>query len=173
VLLALFYGLAAFGWLLLPQGVARRRWLAAGVVAVGASLAFAPSQARMLDHLRDRIDRDGKLYADLRRVGKSAAVRSAFARCRPVTAADHRPIPYLRYWLDGPPGSVGTVEDGASPLGALLLAPRATPLVRRFYRQNFPHVTPPASYRLLYSNRSWRVYARPSCLPSPATRPPA
>ena len=33
-----------------------------------------------------------------------------------VSAADHRPIPHLRWWLDTPPFSVGTPEAGASPL---------------------------------------------------------
>ena len=88
--------------------------------------------------------------------------------------ADHRPIPYLRWWLDGPPGSVGTVEKGASPLAGLLVVPRRTALPKRFYKQNFPTVQPPASYITLYENRSWRVYSAPRCVSeSRTTRPPS
>ena len=73
----------------------------------------------------------------------------------------------MRYWLDGKPGSVGTVESGASPLGRLLLLPRRTPLARHFYKDKFPTVTPPAGYRAIYANRSWSVYAAPRCLKRP------
>jgi hypothetical protein len=90
-------------------------------------------------------------------------VRSAFGACAPLSAADHRPMPYLRYWLDGDPGSVGTIEKGADPLGRLLVVPRRVPHVKRFYKENFPNVTLPASYRAIYGNGSWRVFAAPGC----------
>lgn len=169
VLLSIFYGLAVCGWLLLPHGPARRRWLGIGALTAALSVAFLPWHVRMLEDLGHRIHRDGKLYADLRAVGRSPTVRQAFDVCKPLSAADHRPIPYLRWWLDGPPNSVGTVEHGASPLGRVLVVPRHTALPRRFYKQNFPVITPPAGYRTLYENRSWRVYALPACA-GPATK---
>jgi hypothetical protein len=163
ILLTLFYGLAVCGWMLLPEGRARRNWLIAGMVALAASVVFLPSHVSMLDGLHTRIERDSRFYGDLRLVGEAPTVRSAFDRCRPLSAADHRPMPYLRYWLDGDPGSVGTVEKGADPLGRLLVVPRRVPHVKRFYRENFPNVTPPASYRAIYSNDSWKVFAAPGC----------
>jgi hypothetical protein len=172
VLLSLFYGLAVFGWLLLPAGRERRWWLAAGVFAVALSIAFLPRQVRMLDGMEQRLQREGKLYADLRLVGQSPEVRQAFGACEPISVADHRPIPYLRWWLDGPPGSVGTVEKGASPLGGLLLVPRRTALPKSFYKQNLPTVEPPPNYLTLYENRSWRVYSAPRCAPIKAARRP-
>ena len=51
------------GWLLLPQGPARRRWLGIGVFAAALSVAFLPWHVRMLEDLGHRIHRDGKLYA--------------------------------------------------------------------------------------------------------------
>jgi hypothetical protein len=170
VLLALFYGLAVCGWMLLPPGRDRRRWLAAGAFALALSAVFLPSQLNMLDGLKDRLARDGKLYGDLRLVGRSASVRRAFSACQPISTADHRPIPHLRYWLDGRPGSVGTIEKDTSPLGGLLVVPRPTALVRRFYRENFPTVAAPPGYRRLYENRSWRVLAAPACFRAPAVR---
>src|SRR5439155_169702 len=80
-----------------------------------------------------------------------------------LTATDHRPIPYIRWWLDGDPGSVGTVENGSSPLGRLLLTPRRTRLTTRFYQENFPRYKRPSSYRILYQNHNWRVYAAAGC----------
>jgi hypothetical protein len=164
VLLALFYGLAVCGFALLPAGRARRRWRIAGAIAAGLSIAWLPWHAGLLDTVHRRIASDSTLYADLRAAGRAPAVRSAFARCAPLTAGDHRPIPFIRWWLDGPPGSVRTVEGAAAPLGRMLLLPRRGPTTRRIYGpRTFPKVTPPAGWDRIYGNRSWRVYAAPGC----------
>jgi hypothetical protein len=78
--------------------------------------------------------------------------------------ADHRPIPYFRWWIDGPPGSVGTVRGHASPLGQLFLQPRRTFFAKKFYKENFPTAHAPKRYRTIYKNRSYRVLASPACL---------
>ena len=80
-----------------------------------------------------------------------------------MTATDHRPIPYIRWWLDGNPGSVGTLENGSMPRGRLVLTPRRTRLTQRFYQENFPLYTRPAGDRILYENHNWRVYAAAGC----------
>jgi hypothetical protein len=91
-------------------------------------------------------------------------VRAAFARCAPLTAADHRPIPFVRYWLGGAPGSVRTVEGGASGMSRLLLLPRRNRATRRVYSlKTFPIVSAPDGYAQIYRNRSWRVYAAANC----------
>lgn len=161
VLLALFYGVAVCGWALLPEGRARRRWLAVGMFALALSVVFLPRHVSMLDGLHKRIDREGKLYGDLREVGYAPAVRAAYRSCDFLTAADHRPIPYLRYWLGGKPGTVGTAEAG--PVGGPLVVPRRTFYARRFYRENLPVIHPPPGYHKVYENRSWRAFAAASC----------
>jgi hypothetical protein len=165
VLLSLFYGVAVCGFLLLGPGRERTRWTIVAGIAVAASLVYLPLRhVDMLQGLERRVDLDGALYGDLRDVGENDAVRAAFARCAPLSAADHRPIPYLRWWLDGDPKTVTTPEDGASPLGRMLLLPRrGAPLVRRFYRENLPRRGPPAGWQEVYGNRTWRVYAAPGC----------
>jgi hypothetical protein len=164
VLLGLFYGLAVFGWLMLRPGTRERRvWMALGAVAALASIAFLPWHADMLAERHQRAEREGVLYGDLREAGRSPVVRAAFDRCAPLSAADHRPVPYIRWWLDGDPGSVGTVEKNRDPLGRLLLVPRETFIPRWFYRENLPRVAPPDSYRRIYQNGSWRVWAAPDC----------
>jgi hypothetical protein len=163
VLLTLFFGLALFGWLSLPRGRERIAWALAGLVVLGLFAYFVPKNVKMLDGLRLRSSREGRFYGDLRRAGEAPSVRAAFARCAPLTTSDHRPIPYIRWWLDGDPGTVGTIENGASPVGKLVLTPRPVRLTRRFYQENFPRYTPPPGYRKLYENHSWRVYAAPGC----------
>ncbi|HEX2086234.1 MAG TPA: hypothetical protein VHF89_11165 [Solirubrobacteraceae bacterium] len=165
ILLALFYGLAVAGWMLLPPGRDRRVWQAAGALALIASLAFVPvKQVEMLEGLDRRFELDGRLYADLEDVGEAPAVRRAFEACGRLSTAEHRPIPYIRYWLDGEPGSVGTIRKRTSPLSDLLLIPRDVGNVRRSYRENYPRraARRPPGWRTLYANRSWKVYAAPT-----------
>jgi hypothetical protein len=170
ILLALFYGLAVFGWMLLPHGSRERRaWMAVGAVCLLASIVFVPwKQADMLDGLDRRFELDGRLYADLHDVGEAAQVRRAFEACGRLSTAEHRPIPYIRFWLDGDPGSVGTIRKRTSALSELLLIPRDVRNVRRYYRTNYPRRTArrPPGWRTLYANRSWKVYAAPD----PCTR---
>jgi hypothetical protein len=170
-LLSLFYGLAVCGFVMLAPGKSRDRWRIAGLVALGLSVAFLPWHAGMLRDLHRRSHRDGALYADLKAVAQAPRVKAAFKACAPLSTADHRPIPYLRYWLGGDPGTVGTIEAKASPLGRLLLVPRRSLHAKRFYRENFPARTAkrPAGYRILFQNRTYRVYAAPGCV----TRPPS
>jgi hypothetical protein len=118
----------------------------------------------MLRTVDSRLTADGTLYADLEQAGKAPVVRAAFARCPALTAGDHRPIPFIRWWLDGAPGSVGTVKGGASPLGRMMLLPRRSPTTRRIYGPaTFPKARPPGDWKRIYLNRSWRVYAAPEC----------
>jgi hypothetical protein len=163
VLLALFAGLALFAWQLVPPGRDRRPWAIGAVLAAGGFLAFLPSNVSQLHGVRTRSLNLGRFYGDLRRVGDSPAVRRAFAACAPLQVSDHRPVPYIRYWLDGDPGSVRRVPPRSAPTAKLLLLPRHSKAATRFYQQNFPKVQPPAGYRAIYLNRTWRVYAAPAC----------
>ena len=163
VLLALFYGLAVCGWALLPRGQ-RRGWAIAAAFAAALSLAFIPWHAGMLSQIERRFDRDDRLYGDLQAVGEAPRVRATFAACAPLRTGDHRPVPFIRFWLDGDPGTVNTRR------GRMLLMPRRSPTTRHVYHgEEFPRVAPPAGWATIYENRSWRVYAAPGCV----TRPPS
>jgi hypothetical protein len=163
VLLALFYGLAVFGWRMLPAGRERRGWAAAGALAAVLSLAFLPWHAKLLSSLGDRMGNQGTYYRDLRTAGEAPVLRGALRACGPVATGDHRPVPHLRWWLGSAPGSVVPVTVPASRRAGLLLLPRHTRAMRRFYRENFPTATPPPRARLLYRNASWRVFALRGC----------
>jgi hypothetical protein len=164
VLLTVFYGLAVFGWMLLPAGPERRIWMYVGGVTAALSLLFIPWHAKMLGDMRENLDERERVYADLRAAGRAPAVQAAFETCGSrISAADHRPMPHLRWWLDAPPFSVSTPEAGASPLQRVLLAPRDVRSMRRFYDEEYPRIEPLADYRRVYRNRSWRVFAAPEC----------
>jgi hypothetical protein len=166
-LLTLFYGLAVCGWMMLPEGRSRRRWQAAGLIALALSVAYLPWHVRELRSIERRVAGNGDMYSDLQRAGEAPVVRAAFAACAPLTAGDHRPIPFIRFWLDGEPGTVRAPQSG---MGRMLLLPRRSPTTQRIYNaETFPDVTPPPSYQRIYRNRSWRVYAAPGCV----IRPPS
>jgi hypothetical protein len=165
VLLAVFAGLAVCGWLLLRrEDPGRRAWQAVAAVAVLASIAYLPWHGRQLRSLEARVDRNGALYAGLRELADAPRVRAAMRACGGrIAAADHRPVPYLRYWLGTNPGSVVTVEGGTGGARVLVL-PRGR-LARAFYKENFPDdVRVPAGYRPIGRATGWRVVADPACI---------
>jgi hypothetical protein len=164
VLLTLFYGLAVCGWMLLEPGRERRIWMYVGGFAAALSIAFIPWHLGMLNDTRKNLSARAQVYSDLRAAGRAPAVREAVERCGSrMSAADHRPIPHLRWWLDTPPFSVSTPEGGASPLQRVLLAPRDVRAMRRFYDENYPRLQPPPGWQPVYRNGSWRVLAAPEC----------
>ncbi len=98
-------------------------------------------------------------------------MRAAFEACPELTAGDHRPMPYARFWLDGAPGSVSTVERGASPMGKLLLMPVKGPTTRRIYPPKvFPKVATPEA---LHDDLREPLVARQRRARAAARRPPS
>ena len=165
VLLTLFYGLAVAGWLMLPPGRARTGWTAVAAFSVLLSIAYLPWHYDLLRTVERRLDRDGVLYGDLQEAMEAPQVRAAFEACPELTAGDHRPMPFARFWLDGAPGTVSTVEGDASPMGKLLLMPVKGPTTSRIYPPKvFPKVETPEDFTTIYANRSWRVSAAPGCV---------
>jgi hypothetical protein len=163
VLLTLFFGLAVAGWLMLPDGRERRGWMVAGLVTLAAAVAFLPSNLSQIRGLRARTAHEATFYRDLRRASESPPVHRAFAACPSLSVSDHRVLPFVRYWIGGRPGSVTTPERHSSPLGKLLMVPRRSRINTRIYGRKLPKVLPPHNYRAVYENRSWRVYAAPTC----------
>jgi hypothetical protein len=163
-LMTLFFGLSLAGWMLLPRSRERNWWIALAALCALVFLAFVPKNVTLLHGLRTRVVREGAFYRTMRAITKAPRVKRAFAACAPLSVADHRPVPYLRYWLHGDPGSVTTVEKHSDPLGRLLVVPRRSKVTMRFYRDDFPTgVRAPAGYTQIYANGSWRVLAAPGC----------
>jgi hypothetical protein len=164
VLLALFYGLAVCGWMLLAPGRERRIWKWVGIGTAALSLAFLPWHIGMLDDMRDNLDERARGYERLRAAAEAPGMATTVDRCGGlVSAAEHRAMPHLRWWLDLPPFALSTVEAGVSPLQRVLVTPRDTRAMRRFYRDQFPTAKPPPGYELVARNRAWRVDAASDC----------
>ena len=164
-LLAVFFGAACLGWLRLAPSKERTRWAAAGIALLVLSAVYVPPLAGRWDDLRTRRDREARYYDSLRGVVESAPVRAAFERCPDLTASDHRPVPHVRWWLDGAPGTVRTTEDATSAPGSIFLTPRHSPFQRASYGEDLPAATPPAGrrYVMVAGNRHWTAWAVPGC----------
>src|SRR5215216_6669847 len=133
VLLALFYGLAVAGWLLLEPGPRRRMWMWIGIAVGALSIAFLPWHVGIVGDVRENLDDRARAYDQLRDVAHRDRTAAVVAPCGgTVSAADHRLMPHLRWWLDLPPGALSTVEADASPLQRVLVLPRDTRAMRRF-----------------------------------------
>jgi len=145
----------------------RTWWTAIASFCVLVFCVFIPKNVTLLRGLHTRVVREGAFYRTLRDVAQAPPVRAAFAACAPLSAPDHRPVPYLRYWLHGDPGSVDTVEKNKALVGRVLVLPRRSPITKRFYGVDYPHVTAPPGYVQIYANRAWRVLAAPGCPTGP------
>ncbi|HEY2600093.1 MAG TPA: hypothetical protein VGI67_00960 [Thermoleophilaceae bacterium] len=162
-LLAVVYGVGVFGWMRLRPDQSRRAWQVAGIVALAASIAYIPAQAKKLKSIKHTMRSEARNYADLKLVGNSAVVRAKFQQCGSISTIGHKAMPDLRYWLDGRPKSIDLVEGSKTKVGALMLEPRPTKQMWTFDRQHFAKVKPPPGYTRIYENHSWAVYSKPGC----------
>jgi hypothetical protein len=162
VLLAVFAGLALAGWA--ATGRDRRAWVALAAATAAAFAVFAPDNAERIADLRHRLERDDRIYGELRAVARDPAVRAAVRACGPLWLPDHRPLAHLRYWLDGDPGSVATTEGlDADPRLRVVLVARDTGRTRIFFRGEAPPRIEADGLTRLTGNASWRVLAAPDC----------
>ena len=159
ILIAIFFGVALAGWALLDDGREKRIWQGLAVLVAVVFCIFIPQNVNQISNRREVFHRNAKLYADLEQTGRARIVRRFEKRCGPIYAADHRPEAHLRWWLDGDPGSVATVEGHADKDVALLLVPKPNVRNRLFFKENFPKAGPPDGARSVYDNRSWRLFA--------------
>ncbi len=166
VLLALFYGLAVAGWLMLDRDRRRQVWMWIGIAVGSLSLLWIPWHAGMVDDTRRNLDQRARAYESLRATAEKPAVAEAVAVCGGrVSAAEHRILPHLRWWLDLEPHSVTTVEADVSPLEPVLVTPRDTRAMRRFYRDQFPRPDVPTTYARVAGDRNWSVRVDAECAP--------
>ena len=141
VLLALFYGPAVcrLACCCPKDTAARRRWMGIGAFALLLSLVFIPSRSRCCASLDQRFDRRRPPLRRPRQAAEAPKVKAAFAVCAPLSTADHRPIPYFRFWLRrARPGSVGTVEGTPARSASCSCQPRHTKYAKPLLQEELP-----------------------------------
>ena len=113
--LILFVAVLVFGWARLERGALRTAWMVASLVPIAVIVASLPGD---LDQLRDEHRTSAASHAaerDLERLVTSPAGRRVLGACRPVWVHDFRVRPFVWYWADIPPETIGYgfVRDGA------------------------------------------------------------
>lgn len=170
VVLTIFAALGALGWLDLPAGARRRRWRIAGAIVCAVLIAFAPVMALRMWHLRTKTIEKYGITHDIERIvdGPAAQPYLASPSCRPIFTQNHRAVPILRYWLDGPPGSVVSAQV-RFPRRGMMLAAATQEVQQKFVLDPRDRKTldapVPIDFRPVAGNRSWRLFASPGCRP--------
>ncbi len=165
-LLALVYGLACFGWLMLPDGSQERRmWKGVGLATLALSVVFLPWHVSLVDEMQKKVSNYGTIQKGLEDVADAPAFVKAYAACGRVSTTDHRPVPALRYYVGGPPGSVQSAAATGYPWAQIAVYPRTLDDARKFYNR-IPDMTPPAHmrYRKILVTDYWVLYVTPECV---------
>ncbi|MFY9264983.1 MAG: glycosyltransferase family 39 protein [Solirubrobacterales bacterium] len=163
VLLAIVYAAGVFGWKNLPEGSRERStWKAVGYGSLALSIVFIPWHIGLIGDQAQKIENYGSIQRDLEAVSKAPVFVEYYERCGRISTNNHRPVPYLRYELDGPPGSVQTQRDPEHPLAETMLQPRSREVARKYYNE-VPDLAPPPGFTTVFVSRSWRMFASPDC----------
>jgi hypothetical protein len=163
-MLALFAGVAAFGWRHLPKpGRLRRVWaVGSAALLIGMTIAI-PHDLRQLGQRLASSSARRTLQEDLLKIASSPAAREWRRRCAAIYVPTYRAVPVVAYSLHEHPRSVQSTvpQEGTKALlivpangiisSTFLLDPRE-PQGRAF--------TAPIGSRLVEANRSWRLYER-------------
>lgn len=160
---ALLAGWLATGWIDWRPGRGRRAaWAVAGTLLTVATLAAIPANVGLLLDTRARLDERAAAVADLQSLARRPIARAVATRCHTVVVPNPRPLPYLAYALDHPPGAF--VYEGADPRGrGLFLVPTSQQADLRLLRNDDPTspltVARPPGARLVAANGSWALLA--------------
>jgi 4-amino-4-deoxy-L-arabinose transferase-like glycosyltransferase len=170
ILLAVIYSAGVFGWRSLPDDFERKdMWKWIGVFSLALSIVFIPWHVSIAKDTKRKIHNYQSIQGNLREVGQSATVQNFYAKCGRISTTDHRPTPAFRYELGTAPGSIQTTTDPEHPLANLALYPASEDIVKRFYSEKLPDLTPPhlpggKPFEVVYSTWAWKVYASPACV---------
>jgi 4-amino-4-deoxy-L-arabinose transferase-like glycosyltransferase len=164
-LLAIIYGLACFGWLSLDEGTRERQvWQGVGLATLALSVVFLPWHITLVDDMRQKISNYGTIQKDLETVADAPVFRRAYAECGRVSTTDHRPVPAMRFYVGGPPGSVQSSAAPGYPWAQIAIYPRTLDVARKFYNR-IPDMTPPPRmrYQRVLTTDHWVLYVTPEC----------
>lgn len=160
-MLALFAGVAVFGWL--SEETRRPAWRAGGLAILAVLIGLSFMQAGRLGDLREDIrDRD-RVFADLHDLADESATEAALGRCGNLGLATAALAPRLEYWIDRDLPEPIPVALGGSFQSVALVLPRNAEVARLARLDpNEPGLAEgiyEGAGRVRAENRSWRLYA--------------
>ncbi len=159
---AIFCGAGVFGWRELAADDRRRQpWAIFALLTIVLLLIFTPAQVDRISNLRYALNRQEQIQGDLQALIKQPPGLITQS-CTPISVPNHRPVPALALWLKLPPELIFSAEDRRVPVGQFI-APANAAVASDYILDprdlNRRVISPPASFRLVGGNRSWRVYS--------------
>jgi hypothetical protein len=164
-ILSIFVAVGLLGWRLLEPGHPwRRRWqLFAGIV-LAMFVIWLPNQWQLDSRVDTDLTDQGRIENDLTDLVDAGAFEPL---CGKVAAPNHRAVPRLAFGLDVEPTEIASSsEEGIPRRGyrGYFVAPASPFIIHNFILDpNDPtriSLKPPAGFREVARNESWRVYRR-------------
>lgn len=162
VVFCLFYSLAIFGWLMLPNGFERWAWAAVAIVLALFTAVSVPEEIdKQMFNLRF-VENRGRIQANLEDAARFIEGSGGLRQCAPIYVPNHRPVPILAHALDRPTSAIESMLLKVPKRGIIVYP--ATSWVAGWYLldpKDPKKVEPavPSSFKRQYRNRSWIVLA--------------
>jgi hypothetical protein len=167
--LSIFVALALLGWRLLEPGHRwRRRWQVIAGVVLLMVVVWLPNQWDLDSQVHTDLSNQGQIEGDLTDLVNAGAFEPL---CGPIAVPNHRAIPRLAFGLEVKPTEVvssseaGTNPEEEAKLGeaGYWVEPASAFVIHNFILDpNDPTELkpegPPAGFKEVASNESWRVY---------------
>jgi hypothetical protein len=169
-ILSIFFALALLGWRFLDgSNPWRRRWQIFAGLVLAMVLIWLPSQWNLDRQVHTDMVDQGKIEGDL----SDLADQGAFApECGPIAVPNHRAVPRLAFALDVKPTDIVSASEAVSgeEKGKLAEAgyyvePASSFVIHNYIldpndKTDFEATEPPAGFREVAGNASWRIYSR-------------
>ena len=173
--LAIFFGVAALGWLDQPGLGAsttsarrlRAAWIAGGAALLVVLIATVPAQVDRLQGLRDEVRLRVRAVDDLRALADSRPVRTVLRRCQRVYLPNEQLIPILSYALYRSPRDLVPAPPREPRRGAYLEPRASLRATNAFFLRSHAGPGAPARFGSVAESRYWTVRAR-GCARGPA-----
>jgi hypothetical protein len=160
--LAIFVGLALFGWRLLEPGDPwRRRWQVFAAVVAAMFLVWLPNQWDLDSRVDTDLTNQARIEGDLSELVDAGAFEPL---CGKIAVPNHRAVPRLAFGLDIKPTQIVSASEERVPRRGYFVAPADKFVVENFILDpgdpTKVDLPVPAGFELISENESWLVYRR-------------
>jgi hypothetical protein len=161
-ILAIFVAVALLGWRLLEPGhPGRRAWQVFAALVALMFVLWLPNQWDLDSRVDTDLTDQARIEDDLTDLVDAGAFEPL---CGKVAVPNHRAVPRLAFGLDVEPTEIVSASEEGVPSRGYYVAPASKFVIHNFILDpNDPtrlSLKPPAGFREVDRNDSWRVYRR-------------
>jgi hypothetical protein len=169
-ILSIFFALALLGWRFVDPGNRWRRYwqVFAGIVLVMV-LVWLPNQWNLDKQVHTDLTNQGKIENALTDLVNQGAFSP---ECGPIAVPNHRAVPRLAFGLDVKPTDIVSASEAVSgeekeklEEAGYYVEPASSFVIHNYIldpndKTDFKDIHPPAGFREVARNDSWRIYSR-------------